>query len=229
MGMATRTARVREYVMKSSRHLGASISGAVFGIVSLISAVLLAVGVDNQKLTRDATIIVGAVSLILACLMFFVAQYRVWEEEVKAREKAEAELNSSPDIQGTVGVWPASYQHLYHKDGNISNPAFPVATIRLAFDCANHGMKACEISKYQIEACLDGKPFPATRSFFQSHKSKTVAHGESFSGFEEVAFPEVPAARRDDLDIKVFLVDSLGNVYKNIQTISGLKSLQATP
>jgi len=206
--------RKLEYVVKASKCWGASISGTIFGLISLASFVFLAIGVDSQKLTRTATI-TAVTSSAIACLLFFVAQYKVWEEERVARQKAEEELNAKADIQGTITIHQTTPQ-FFHADG-IDKPATPVASFVFTADCANFGRKTCQLSKLVVNSKFHGKELRREILTLEGTIQPT-AHGERFSRVFQFSFPNVPSDQADFFKMEVHLMDSLGVEYRSIKT-----------
>jgi hypothetical protein len=192
-----------KYAVTAAKSWGRAISGPVLGVVGIGLLGL-------QQAMKDAPTAAlwlnrgGWITLATAGVMILVAQYEVWKEEYEAKLKAQTELNSEANIQGTVDVFP------------IDNPY----GLGFQCNCANHGRKPCQISRIVFRARLnDGQEIHRNIRLWDP-AVKTVAYGERFgeSGSIRISEEEATRVALRRAEITVYLVDSLGIEYHNIRT-----------
>ena len=131
---------------------------------------------------------------------------RSLEAETGRLREAKAELNAAADMRGTIHVTPQSGS----------------AAVHVYSDCANHGRKACQISKLAFSISNEAFPgdFPATTLLVPllPTQVQTVAHGEKFHLDDGFALGNITVYQLKQSTIRVHLIDSLGVEYLNTLT-----------
>jgi hypothetical protein len=121
--------------------------------------------------------------------------------------KAEVDVNARADMRGTIWFTLLQYNPLQdqNKDGS---------GLRFRCQCANHGVKSCEISR--VVLVLSGKDF---KDGYRLEKSlplpsvRTVNPGEQFTCSDAVTMRGVKLSQVDRSEVTIHLMDSLGTEY----------------
>ena len=216
VGMVKTTILLKAFAIELSKHWIPLMSCAAFTLLSLVLAELPP-DQSNTWLVRGTG--------ILAVIFLLVSSYKTWAEEHLLRRKVEAELNSEADIHGTITVSASPRPMLINTA--ITQPAFPATTLLFSFDCANHGRKTCQISRLYVSARLNAKHM--FTEIIPLHEGvKTVQHGERFYCRVQFPFTQIDMDKLPEVEMEVYLMDSLETVYRNTTTITNFKFLPAT-
>jgi hypothetical protein len=207
------TSNLWDYINETFRQWGKSISGPVFGIVSIASSAVSAKALDNPWLARQNTLIAAILFGILSVGFFLAAQYKVWLHSQQARLKAEEELNSEADIRGMIHVGIMQY------DPSNESLSGHNSGILVSCDCSNHGRKTCQISKILV---LIDTPGEKQYRFLQQMAPgdvKDVEHGHQYLAAFDIKLYGIQITRLRKSLLILHLLDSLGTEYQHTQTL----------
>jgi hypothetical protein len=198
-----------KYIIVASKSWGKAIAGPLFAGVGL-----LLIALQQTKTTADLVPKWGAwITLALAAVAIFIAQYRVWKQEYEARCTADTELSSQADMQGTI--WVSVSDTNPNSDQTRAG-----SSLRYSCRCANHGRKTCQINRALIHIRPVGKqagPFNVM-DFLLPSSVKTVPHGEEFVYEGGAHIPHLMPPELKQAEISVYLIDSLDVEYRTITT-----------
>ncbi len=198
----------KAYIKAVLRSWGSAIAGPSLAFLGIVLVVL------QQTLPAFASAGWAAwLTIGLAGLLVFVAQYGVWKHEYEWRVKAESELNASADIRGVIRVTILNYNPFRDQTMDGSGVLYSCS-------CANHGHKPCEISRASFTLTHPENDAMRIEEPLAEMFVKTVPPGGQFlcdSGFN------VRGVRQSQLRqsaIEIRLIDSLGTEYLNTKTIT---------
>lgn len=218
--------------MNVFHHWKDHISGWKLAAIGIVVSVVAAIFVRNA-VASTVIVIASALVVVGAAVLFMLvnAQYDAWkderqklEEERVKRQEAEAKLDASADIRGTI--WVSASPRPMLMSVAVHQPPIPAVLLIFRFDCANHGRKACQISKVHLSATLDGKQLLTMGELEQlpPDKMKTIRHGEGFVESYPCTVAEIPIADLPRVVLDAYLVDSLGVHYPNIKTVTNFSA-----
>ena len=189
-----------------SRLWGGQIAGPVFAVLGLI----LPMAAIWLHVNAAATIWLCAGPLMLAALLIWSAQYKVWESEYERSSSLSDELNASADMRGMILLTIGEM-------GQVVNFA---TKIRVRCDVSNHGRKPCEISKVRVVIKYQSGLPPVDQIHQLSPKEmKMLQPGECFPLDRWLDVPMAPLKELATAGIEIRLIDSLGVEYKATTTI----------
>lgn len=208
----------KEYAVSVFSFWKMHVSGWILALAAIGLSIAAAVVIDDAsasaRVVKWSAFILGGAAL---CVMIG-AQYDAWKEQFLAREKAEAKLNASADMRGTITVQVTQANWLLVT--SVGTPPEPAIVLGFRFVCANHGHAECEISRLCFITQIAGRQPVEQILHLDKDIVKMVAPKGEFYGWQEFSFVRIGVEDLPHIDITAYLVDSLDIVYRNTKTIT---------
>jgi hypothetical protein len=191
-----------------SKSWGRAISGPVLAFVGLV--LLVCQLTVHDSMTAELVLKIGSwITLGIAALMIYVAQYEVWKAEHELRIEKENELNRKADMRGVIAVEVGS-------TNSAQDHSLPGGFVRYNCECANHGMASCQITQIWVKIVSPGDHMLAIPTKIEP---QNIDHGKVFRHIHALAIRELSADQLRGSNIMVSLVDSMGHHHMGTKTV----------